>query len=220
MTVLAGGGRGIGDHFERLIRYGEPLEPDVILYQWYINDLEVTTDRPRTRGRIWRRLFFHKILVQTSYFWFYLDYKLDDLLPKPSRSYREYMIERYQGDTAAWQEFARAFRHWARESKRLTPRVLVVLYPPLHDPEAHQYQVLQDQVRELCRKMDIAAVDLLNDLSDLVGKREVVFSTRYDSHPRAAVHHRIAQVVHDELLSRWPELFAPNGERGTIPRSS
>lgn len=58
MAVLARPGREIDEHLQQLKKWGHELQPDVIIYQWYINDMELEKKhRPRT-NRFWRHPHF------------------------------------------------------------------------------------------------------------------------------------------------------------------
>jgi hypothetical protein len=48
MAVLARPGREIDEHVQQLKKWGHELQPDVIIYQWYINDDEAP--RSKLRG--------------------------------------------------------------------------------------------------------------------------------------------------------------------------
>lgn len=51
MAVLARPGREIDGHLQQLKKWGRKLWPDVIIYQWYINDIELEKEhRPQQKG--------------------------------------------------------------------------------------------------------------------------------------------------------------------------
>lgn len=57
VAVLAGPGREIDGHLEQLGKWGDEIVPDVIVYQWFINDLELDKSHRPGGDRGWRRLF-------------------------------------------------------------------------------------------------------------------------------------------------------------------
>jgi lysophospholipase L1-like esterase len=200
MAVLAQPGREIDGHFQQLMKWGHELQPDVIIYQWYINDMELDKEsRPRT-NRIWRHLFFHSALRKYSYLWFFLDFSLDTLLPSPALSYESYISSHFKEGSAGWSLFERYFSHWAILAKELTPRVVVVLYPhmSLKDgvPPAIRPEIVDIHTRmlSLCRTNNIACVDLSTSLTTFDDSRAVRV-TAFDNHPSAEVHRVMAEAL-------------------------
>jgi hypothetical protein len=129
LAALAKPGREIDGRLAQLRRWGEEIDPDVIVYQWYINDLEIDkSHRPHT-DRLWQRFFLHRYLVQASYLWFFLDYRLNLLLPSDALPIEDYIEAEFAPGTLGWQRFTEEFHAWATEAKELTPLVLVALYP-------------------------------------------------------------------------------------------
>jgi len=81
MAVLARTGREIDGHLMQIAKWGEEIDPDIIIYQWFVNDVDIDDKSLRPNRRVWRRLFFHRTFVRHSYFWFFLDSNLDRVLP-------------------------------------------------------------------------------------------------------------------------------------------
>jgi hypothetical protein len=208
MLVLAEPGREIDGHYEQIQKYGMSVQPDVIVYQWFANDLELSTksERPRV-DRPWKSVLFNRRILQHSYFLFFVDNRLNQLLPGPSRSYEDYLLDTFAGDTAAWREFVMVFQDWAAASKRLTPRVLVVLYPSIQSPEGERLAVLHQKVSELCRESSVEVLDLNDSLGDYYGNAAAIRVGPYDGHPNSMVHERIARTIYQRITSVWPEVW-------------
>jgi hypothetical protein len=117
------------------------------------------------------------VLLQSSFFYYILDYKLDANLSDPSKSYLDYLVEYYREDIPEWQEFESTFRLWAIEAKRLAPRVVVLLCPALHLPESHRVDGIYEKVRRLCYELDMEMINLNDDLHDLRRNRMAVSAT-------------------------------------------
>jgi uncharacterized protein YeaO (DUF488 family) len=132
VAVLARPGREIDGHLAQLHKWGKEIAADLIIYEWYINDLEIDkSDRPG-RDRGWRRFVFPGFVTQRSYLWYFLDYRIGTLLPVTR--YEDYMRAHFHRDSEGWRAFAEQFHAWAAEAKQLTPNVLVALYPYLLAP--------------------------------------------------------------------------------------
>ena len=143
MAVLAMPGRDIPAHVEQLTRWAATIEPDVFIYQWYINDIEVNTDRPRNQ-RSWQQWSGHERLRRSSYLYYFLDNRLATYLPPPDRSYVRYILEDFAPGSLEWSEFERLFHTLAMRAAESAPLRLIVIYPqvpyrgtsplkPIHD---------------------------------------------------------------------------------------
>ncbi|MCP4002889.1 MAG: hypothetical protein GY725_01710 [bacterium] len=130
MAVLAQLGRELDNHLRQLEKWGAEIAPDLIVYQWFVNDMGFDkSDRPRSARRIWTRLFFHRFLATHSYMWFLLDYQVSSLFAKPGESYDTYMDRQFAEGTPDWQRLVEVFDNWLVRARELTPRIVVVIYP-------------------------------------------------------------------------------------------
>lgn len=200
MAVLAKAGREIDGHLEQLVKWGHEIRPDIIVYQWYINDMELDKRGRPSKGSNppWRRLFFHYLLAEYSYLWFFVDDRLASIWPSGSGSYAAYMIQGYARGTPGWQEFERLFREWAEEARRLTPSVLVALYP--HDPGSESaFAVIYEQMVELCRDAGIDTFHLSEAFSEYRDDFSPLTSSRFDGHPGALAHQLMADGLYDHM---------------------
>lgn len=200
MAVLARPGREIDEHLQQLKKWGHELQPDIIIYQWYINDMELEKQyRPRT-DRPWRHLFFHSILQKHSYLWFFLDFSLDTLLPSATLSYESYIASHFEEGSPGWLLFERYFSDWARLAKGLTSHVIVALYPHMSlkngAPPVIRPEIVNIHARmlSLCRANNIVCVDLSTALAKFDDSRAVRV-TAFDNHPSAEVHRVMAEAL-------------------------
>ena len=86
MAVFALSGRDIEAHVNEVELSLDRVDPDVFIYQWYVNDVEVNSHRPAER-RWWRQWPRHQWLRSWSYLYFFLDNRLATYLPPAGRSY-------------------------------------------------------------------------------------------------------------------------------------
>jgi lysophospholipase L1-like esterase len=204
LAVLASGGREIDGHLAQLRKWGSEIEPDVVLYQWFINDIELNkTGRP-TANLPWRDLFAHPILASASAFWFFLDHSLSQLWPT-SRSYEEYIRTDYAPGTENWKDFEERFALWAAEARTLTPRVLVALIPRLNPPAEMPFKDVHGRVRALSAAHGLDAIELADAFRELEDYGPL-WASPYDAHPSALAHELIAEALDERLRSSWPEL--------------
>jgi lysophospholipase L1-like esterase len=148
MAVFARPGRDIAQHLEQLERWGSVVQPDVLLYQWYVNDIEIRPNRPDLT-RTWQRWPTHSWLRSRSYGYFFLDNRLAALTPPPGRSYVDYVLQDFAPGTAEWAEFERTFHAFAMHAMARSPRRVLILYPQVPFSGAYPLQPLHDRMRSL-----------------------------------------------------------------------
>ncbi len=145
MAVLALPGRDIPAHVEQLDRWAAEIQPDIFIYQWYVNDVEVAPNRPHSvRG--WQQWPGHERLRRSSYLYYFLDNRLATYLPAPDRSYVQYILEDYAPGTLEWSDFERYFHTLAMRAKELAPTRLLVIYPQVPYRGTSPLKPLQDRV--------------------------------------------------------------------------
>jgi hypothetical protein len=143
MAGLAMPGRDIPAHVEQMEEWVSTIRPDVFVYQWYVNDIEVNSDRPRNQ-RSWQQWSGHERLRRTSYLYYFLDNRLSTYLPPSDRSYVQYILEDFAPGSREWSEFERLFHTLAMRAEEFAPIRMMVIYPqvpyrgtsplkPIHD---------------------------------------------------------------------------------------
>lgn len=210
VAALAKGGREINGHLEQLQRRGAEIEPDAIIYQWYVNDIELDKSGRPGAYLPWRDLFFHRPLAAGSAFWFFLDFSIAQLWPS-DRSYADYIETDYAAESENWRRFERVFGEWAAEARRLTPRVLVALFPRVKPPDQIFFPEIHERVQKLASSHGLEAIELIDAFAGLEGDYEQLHASRFDPHPNALAHARVADFLGDWLVEHWSELFEREG---------
>ncbi len=131
MAVFARPGKEIDGHASTIAAAVADVDPDVVVYQWYNNDVELDKARRPVSQRAWRTWPGFATLKSWSYLAFGLDFALDAYLPQRGRSYVQYMEETYADGTPGWQAFTRAFHGWAVYATGYASRTIVLIYPPV-----------------------------------------------------------------------------------------
>lgn len=132
MDVIARPGREMLHHYHNLARIGRQPDPDVVVYIWYVNDLETTKKgRPHSRAVVWRHWPTHSLLRKHSYFYRLLDTGLENLLPRMAPTYLEYLAENFKPSTPKWFIFDLYFHMYLDRAGSIAPRTIVYLYPAL-----------------------------------------------------------------------------------------
>jgi hypothetical protein len=148
MAVSAEPGRDMWEHMAVLQEWGRRVQPDVLIYQWYVNDVEVVERRPRFH-RAWQRWSQHDRARNLSYLYYFFDHMAASRLPQPDRSYTEYILQDFGPGTYAWAEFERAFHSFATRAREIAPARLMVLYPQVPFRGPYPLQPIHDRMRTL-----------------------------------------------------------------------
>jgi hypothetical protein len=148
MAVVAEPGRDMWEHMSAVQEWGSRVQPDVLIYQWYVNDIEVVKHRPRFR-RSWQRWSQHARLRDASYLYYFLDHMAASWLPLSDRSYPDYILQDFLPGTYEWAEFERAFHSFATRARESAPIRLMVLYPLVPFRGAYSMQPIHDRMRTL-----------------------------------------------------------------------
>lgn len=155
MAVLAEPGRNIPEHLAALQEWGSRVQPDVLIYQWYVNDIEVIEHRPRN-VRVWQQWSQHRELLKLSYLYYFLDHMASSWLPPPDRSYADYIFQDFVPGSYEWAEFERAFHSFAMRAREIAPTRLLLLYPQVPFRGAYPMQPIHDRMHTLAGPHQLA----------------------------------------------------------------
>jgi GDSL-like Lipase/Acylhydrolase family len=194
-------------------------DPDFVLLEWYVNDLENGdyVDRPRgadlipfaaIRRAADRSLFRWMLQEQFNV----LQERLGFLETYPAYMYRTF------GDPAnpRWEGAAEALRDFIGECRAHRTPVAIALLPHLSPglpAGAYEFAELHDQVLELCRREAVPCVDLRSTFGAYRDYARLWVS-RFDQHPNALAHRRAGEHLVEVLGPLWR---AAGGARGRVP---
>ena len=148
MAVYALPGRNMPEHLQVLRDHVRTVSPDVLIYQWHPNDIEVVEGRPSTE-RPWQQWRFHESLKQSSYLYFFLDNRLAMFVPPQARTYVQYLVQDFAPGTYGWAEFERVFHSFATLAKRVVPRRMMLLYPQVPFKGVDPLKSIKDQMKQI-----------------------------------------------------------------------
>ena len=141
-------GQDMPTHLQELEHWGPVVRPDVLLYQWYVNDIEVMSHRP-DETRAWQWWAGHAWLRQKSYLYYFLDQRAQALLPSPDRSYVDYILQDFHPGAAEWTEFERCFHAFAVRAAETARRRIMILYPQVPYRDRYPLQSVHDLMKTL-----------------------------------------------------------------------
>jgi lysophospholipase L1-like esterase len=196
VVVFALPGREITSHVAGLQSYPDTLAPDVLVYQWYVNDIEIEKQhRPDPMAAPWRGWSGHTWARTHSYLYFFLDDRLRLLVPGGERSYPDYMAREYAPGTRGWELFRAQFSEWARLAKARSPRAIVMLYPTLLANGGDPMPRLREQTAQLARDLGLEVLDLTPHLQGFN-----THASLFDSHPNEDAHAAIADALYEQIV--------------------
>jgi lysophospholipase L1-like esterase len=194
-------------------------DPDFVLLEWYVNDLENGdyVDRPHgadlipfeaIRRATNRSLFRWMLQEQFNV----LQERLGLLDTYPAYMYRTF------GDPAnpRWEDAADALREFIDECRAHRTPVAITLHPHLSPglpAGAYEFAELHDQVLQLCRRKAVPCVDLRPTFRAYRDYRRFWVS-RFDEHPNALAHRLAGERLVEVLGPLW---LAASGARGGVP---
>ncbi|MCX6997473.1 MAG: SGNH/GDSL hydrolase family protein [Kiritimatiellaeota bacterium] len=145
-------GREVNGQARELDKLADTLCPDMIVYQWFVNDVELSkVNRPESRITVWRKLSFHEQLKRRSYLYALLDERLPGILPRFNRSYEQYLLEDFaeKSRTGFWYMFRFEFHTWATRASLTARRNILMLYPLLPFRGEYPLRTLHERMREI-----------------------------------------------------------------------
>jgi hypothetical protein len=197
------------DHVRTLRDVVLPLEPDFVLMQWYVNDVEGSdkSDRPSV---------YRLIPSDDAMKWLHSHSALFDLVDDQwlkfqwqvglSESYLHYMDRRFADpaspDMVAAQSAIRDFISTARNAG---VGVGIVAFPhiaPSKSPADFPLAYLMDRLERVCAAEGVACVDLRQDLINVSGP-DGWWANRLDPHPGPRANEVAAKAVAEEFIDRW-----------------
>jgi hypothetical protein len=203
------------DHLSFLESPALSAEPDFILLQWYVNDVEGHDKRERPRPLpLLPSDFLMRTLRGTSALFYFLDTEWSTIQRKLGwvRSYEEYMLARF-GDpySVASIEAQEALQHFVRRCKEHHVSVGAVLFSDMYFSES-PFDFLIERAVRVCQQEAITCIDLRSSLGRYRGDR-TVWASRLDPHPGPRLHRLVA----DQLISTFGPVWLRGPERVAAP---
>jgi hypothetical protein len=139
METIAVPNRELDWHADTLRENLGRVNPDIIIYQFYINDIELEychhhdCGKPGAGMGPWREWRWHKSLWDNSYLYFVMDHALWSLAwsLKHPNPYFEWLNKDFEEGTEKGERLREAFHDWAVQATTHASRVIMMLYPSL-----------------------------------------------------------------------------------------
>ncbi len=196
-------GTNTREQVEFLEQRGLGVEPDSILVQFYLNDLEVNA-RSDSASDAWIDQLLNQPL-KMSYTLFFLKDRCDRLMlqseasacgSRPADIWMQGLLEQIRNDGDGWRAFETAVKQFASlQDKRGVP-VRFVLYPHPGLDSSFMREI-HECVAAKIREFDLTVVDLLDVFDELEASDQIV--SEMDHHPSPAMHRIAAASVWQAL---------------------
>lgn len=198
------------DHIGFLDQYIFKLNPDFILLQWFVNDVEGDnkTGRPQP-SRLIPSDYLSSLLHRNSALFYLINTKWNQLQTKMGlvESYEDSMLKRF-GDHES-QDSRRAEHELDEFIRRIKERnipVGIVMFPPLVETggsvEVYPYSFLFNRVIVACHRHEIKCLDL-RPVFAKVKPASSLWANRFDSHPGPLANKMSAEAILETFSNKW-----------------
>jgi hypothetical protein len=196
------------DHIGFLDQYIFELNPDFILLQWFVNDVEGDnkTGRPQP-NRLIPSDYLSDLLHKNSALFYLINTKWNQLQTKMGlvESYEDSMLKRF-GDHES-KDSRRASRELDKFILRIKEKNIpmgIVMFPPLVETggliEAYPYSFLFDRVTYACQRHAIECLDLRPVFAQ-ISPASKLWANQFDSHPGPLANKLAAKAILGMILN-------------------
>ncbi len=196
------------DHVNILKNTVFKMNPDFVLLQWYINDVEGNdkSGRPEPVSLI-PIDSVDSLLYHESAFYYLLNLEWQDLVQsiRPSTTYDGYLFQRF-GDPESQEsrEYAERLREFIGLCRdRHIPSGLV-LFPAVTPglKESYPFRYLHERVVAVCAQETVPCIDLLDTFAQYE-EYKTLWVNRFDNHPSPLAHRLAAKKIMERFGRMW-----------------
>ncbi|MGH7517816.1 MAG: SGNH/GDSL hydrolase family protein [Gemmatimonadales bacterium] len=191
---------------ELLRRFGWQWEPDLVVLQFTLNDVNESSPGFRDVEDPGLRLLPHRFRrggIGRSTLLFPVETRLSKLI---NPYWGSTTPARYHPDSLAWQQTEAALREIADSAKARGVPVLLLIYPLLEPgawtPETYPYRTMVDMVVTVGRKAGMEVVDLVSVYGAAGGDWRRWWASSYDPHPNPEGHALAARALAAHIRER------------------
>ena len=153
MQVWAVPGMQVDFHAKVLAHSGRQTAPDIIVYQWYVNDVEIWAGRPDQAKNppVWQKFWTHPYLIGRSLLYRFVESRMATLLYQDGVSYARYMEEEVVPGKRNWWYFEQEFHKWATYANSIAKRTIMMTFPSLPYKGEYPFAKVTNSVIALTR---------------------------------------------------------------------
>ncbi len=192
----------LSDHWRFVCDVGQPLAPDLVVVQFYLNDLELRQNDSVEEGLLETLM---TQMVRRSYVLFALKHRFENLgvsvtkeaATCPAARWVDSLAQQIHESGPGWMSLCEAIERFATLSQKEDLPIYVVLYPHpgLQLPRMRE---IHDSVRQRAESAGLPTIDLI-DLGTTLSQSERIVG-EMDHHPSGTMHRLAAQRIAEALL--------------------
>ena len=199
LAVVAEPGHNLDDHLREFDRWAAEVRPDIFIYQFFVNDIDIFEDQEPDLTRWWQRLPWHPRL-RASYLYYVLEDQLWRRLPPPAYSYVDHLQTRFVPGTLEGEAFEHVFRELAGRARAQAPERWLLMYPLVPFTGAYPLQAIHDRMRALAEAEGFRVVD---PTAALTGFNTHV--SLFDGHPNEPAQRVLGEAMAGALAAAHPD---------------
>lgn len=199
-------GANTPEHEKRVAALARTVQPDFILLQWYVNDMEDDdiTGRPAPVPLVPP---LHDWLVARSALYNVANMKWGEAQVRLGwqRSYVQYMNDRLSNPHGQFaQADSRHLHALIDHARKAGIPMGMVLFPDTAGPldDRYPFGYLHERVLATCAEYRLTCVDLWKDFA-LVKNRRQLWASRFDHHPSARANEIAAERILSTFAAKW-----------------
>lgn len=208
-------GSNLKEHL-RFLPFVLELDPDFVLYQWYVNDMEKNVDVRQFHAFTLIPDFRWHIYCADHFVTYILLHRAWNQLRTAlglQKSYSAYLVDKLhdpESPASVWAQTA--LRELISTLRREGIATGIVLFPQCRSGMSdYQLGFLHERVLRECEQQRISCLDLRQAYSAFDGRMEELRASSLDAHP-SKIAHRIA-------AERIVEIFGPEWKKGAGKRN-
>ncbi|MCW5198487.1 hypothetical protein VU06_01910 [Desulfobulbus sp. F3] len=198
---------------KKVLNLAMRLNPDFILYQWFVNDMDIKRDASKFKVPPFvSNKKMHRFLIEHSVLYFLVQrgWGSARVMLGHQMDYPDY-LKRELGDPKSKYAVA-ASSQLKNLLDKLSGRNIphgIVLFPDAGSKQSeYKLGFLHEQVLNLCRERQIGCLDLRDAYKKFDGDVKVLWANIFDPHPSAVAHREAAEKIIDFFGETWKEMAA------------
>lgn len=205
-------GHNLPQHI-RYLHFVRALHPDFVLYQWFINDMDIAGKRSETVApRLISSDYWHLKLTNKSALYFIVQRGWEQWHRARGniKSYDRYIGDLYGDDNAVFAKQSTARLIELLDGiKNIGVPYGVVLFPHSGFPiKANPFDFMHERVMAICEKRNLPCLDLREAYASFDDRLENLWANRFDRHPNAMAHGIAAGKIFDFFAPSWRKQIA------------
>lgn len=167
---------------------GLKYDPDLILLQYYLNDVEISEKKSKLN------------ILRYSYFYAFLWDKFQNVKLRLFRGndYKTYYMRLYEDNVIDKEMAKKSLYELIGISKEKKIKILIVIFPEFHNYEDYQFSKATEFVFEIANSLDVPVLDLLPYYINY--DPESIWVSYEDAHPNILGHKIAAKYIYEKLI--------------------